>query len=166
MRAQLLNPSLARHLRMAALLGGLIGSVACAASPSAPSPAGTAGLDSTLTFCADEANRYRASVGLPALGRSSALEAFAAQAAEHDHGVGIPHQFFISTNGGGVARAENQLLRWRGYGMNEVITKGMANMWAEGPGGSHYEVLTGSYTEVGCGVYVNGNEVSISQDFR
>lgn len=166
MRPHSLVPTLARRLRMAIALGGVIASVACAASPTAPTPGGTASLDSTLSLCADEANRYRATVGLPALHRSSALEAFAAQAAEHDHGVGIPHQFFLKTNGGGVAKAENQLIRWRGYGTNDVIKEGMANMWREGPGGSHYEVLTGKYTEVGCGVYTNGNEVSISQDFR
>lgn len=166
MRPHVSVTALVRRVRVIALVGGLIGSAACAASPAAPSPAGTASLDSQLSLCADEANRYRATVGLPALNRSSALEAFAAQAAEHDHGVGIPHQFFLKTNGGGVARAENQLIRWRGYGLNDVIKKGMANMWGEGPGGQHYEVLTGNYSEVGCGIYVNGNEVSVSQDFR
>jgi len=42
----------------------------------------------------------------------------------------------------------------------------VAQMWAEGPSGSHYQIMTGKYVQVGCGIYMNGNEVTISQDFR
>jgi hypothetical protein len=39
-------------------------------------------------------------------------------------------------------------------------------MWAAGPGGEHYDILVGRYSEVGCGVFVNGSEVSVAQDYR
>ena len=70
------------------------------------------------------------------------------------------------TNGGGIARAENQLLLWKGYTVNDVIRQGLAQMWAEGAGGSHYQIMAGKYAQVGCGVFKNGSEVNVSQDFR
>jgi hypothetical protein len=119
-----------------------------------------------LVYCTEEINRYRGLVGLPALHRAADLDAFAARAAEHDHRIGMPHQYFLQTNGGGVSRAETELLLWRGYAVRDVIRRGVAGMWAEGPRGSHYQTLAGDYTQVGCGVFVNGPEVSVSQDFR
>jgi hypothetical protein len=166
MRIHIFSSALGRRLRLAAALGSLVASVACAASPASPSAAGTASIDSNLNFCTDEINRYRATVSLPPLSRSGDLETFAAQAVEHDAKIGQPHQYFLQTNGGGVARAENQLLLWKGYAVNDVIRQGVAQMWAEGATGSHYIVMTGNYSQVGCGVYIDGNEVSISQDFR
>ena len=160
-----------RRLRLVAVLGTIVASAACATSPaptspSVPSPAGTAALDSSQSFCTAEINRYRAIAGLPALGRGADLESFATQAIEFDARLGVPHQYFRQTNGGGVSMAENQLLLWKGYTVNEVIRQGLATMWAEGPNGSHYQVITGTYQNVGCGIFVSGNEVSISQDFR
>jgi hypothetical protein len=39
-------------------------------------------------------------------------------------------------------------------------------MWAEGRGGGHHENMRGPYSEIGCGVFVNGNEVTVVQAFR
>jgi hypothetical protein len=103
---------------------------------------------------------------VPALNRSSDLDSFATLAAEHDGKSRVPHQYFRMTNGGGVATAENQLLLWKGYAVGEVIRQGLAQMWAEGPSGSHYQILIGAYTQIGCGIYTNGSEVNVSQDFR
>ncbi|MEQ1727298.1 MAG: CAP domain-containing protein [Vicinamibacterales bacterium] len=146
--------------------------IACATTPTAPSAAGTtaaaasANVDASVSFCTEEINRYRATIGLSPLDRATDLDSFASQAAEHDGRAGVPHQFFRMTNGGGVARAENQLLRWKGYAVNEVIRQGLAQMWAEGPGGSHYQIMAGKYAQVGCGIFKNGNEVNVSQEFR
>jgi hypothetical protein len=154
---------------MAAL--GLL-AVGCTATSTAPSPAGTtaaassANLDASVSFCAEEINRYRATIGLGPLDRAADLDTFAAQAAEHDGRAGVPHQYFRLTNGGGISRAENQLLLWKGYGVNDVIRQGLAQMWAEGPGGSHFQIMAGKYAQVGCGIFKNGNEVNVSQDFR
>ncbi|MBS1817444.1 MAG: hypothetical protein JSU08_05925 [Acidobacteria bacterium] len=140
----------------------------CANSPAAPSSASTstANGSANLQFCADEINKYRASVGRAPLTRSSALESFAGEAVQHDHTAGVPHLFFRNTNGGGVAMAETELLRWKNYAVRDVIKEGLAGMWAAGPNGEHYGILTGPYTEVGCGVFVDGSTVSVAQDFR
>lgn len=158
--------------RLAAVSALTVMTLACAAAPTAPSAAGTtsaggtANLDSSVSFCTEEINRYRATVGLSPLDRATDLDAFAAQAAEHDGRAGVPHQYFRLTNGAGISRAENQLLLWKGYAVNEVIRQGLAQMWAEGPGGSHYQIMAGKYAQVGCGIFKNGSEVNVSQDFR
>jgi hypothetical protein len=160
---------LARVITLSALLGF---AAACAASPTAPTAGGTtaagasSNLDASMSFCADEINRYRTKAGMAPVDRAADLEQFAATAAEHDGRSGVPHQYFRLTNGGGVATAENQLLLWKGYAVNDVIRQGLAQMWAEGPGGSHYQILLGKYGQVGCGIFMNGSEVNISQDFR
>lgn len=132
--------------------------------PAAPSAVDGANLNANLQFCSDEINRLRALVGQPALTRSSSLENFASSAAQHDASAGVPHLFFRSTNGGGVSRAETELLLWKNYHVRDVIKRGLAQMWSSA--GEHYDVLVGPYTEVGCGLFINGSEVSVAQDFR
>ena len=161
-----------RRRRVVAVAGALLLTAACSAAPTAPTAAGTptstgfANLDSNVSFCTDEINRYRVKAGLAPLDRSPALDGFAATAAEHDGKSRVPHQYFKMTNGGGVSMAENQLLLWKGYSVTEVIRQGLAQMWAEGPSGSHYQIMTGTYGQVGCGIYTSGSEVNVSQDFR
>ena len=155
----------ARAVRCALACAGVLLSVSCSLQPAAPSAVDGASLDASQQLCADEINRLRARVGLTALARSSSLESFASSAAQHDAAAGIPHLLFRSTNGGGgVSRAETELLLWKNYQVREVIKQGLAQMWASA--GDHYDVLVGPFTEVGCGVFVNGSEVSVAQDFR
>jgi hypothetical protein len=136
-------------------------------SPAGPSASGGTTLGGPeLSFCADEVNRYRASVGKPPLARSAGLEDFAAQAAERDGLAHVAHHHFTTTNGGGAARAETEILWWSGFAVRAVIQKGLAQMWDVGPGGEHYDILSGSFSEVGCGIFVNGSEVTVTQDFR
>ncbi|HUR36002.1 MAG TPA: CAP domain-containing protein [Vicinamibacterales bacterium] len=164
--------SLSRLTSFGVALATLVVSAACAAAPTAPTEAGTtystgsANLDASVSFCTDEINRYRTRAGLAPVERAPDLEVFAARAAESDGRSGVPHQYFRMTNGGGVARAENQLLLWKGYAVNDVIRQGLAQMWAEGPEGTHFQILTGGYAQVGCGIFMNGSVVNISQDFR
>lgn len=167
-------------LRLVSALGALMLSAACtASSPTAPSAASidpanpsavtsaAIGLEASLSFCTSEINRYRASVGLTALARSAELDAFSAAAVEYDHKARTPHAYHQRTSGGGgLSRAQNELLLWKGYAVNEVIRRGLADMWAQGPQGTHYRTMTGPYSHVGCGVFVSGSEVSVSQDFR
>ncbi len=126
----------------------------------APSPA------SAMGFCVDEINRYRATLNLPALSRSSALEDYATDSARIDQAARQAHMHFTSTNGGGVARAETELLLWPNPDAKSVLQQGLKVMWTEGPNGSHYDVLTGAYSSVGCGIFVEGSVMTISQDFR
>ncbi len=172
MRSSTLASRIARITRVAVVAALGVVTLACATTPTAPSAAGTttaassANVDASVSFCTEEINRYRAKIGLDPLDRATDLDSFAAQAAEYDGRAGVPHQYFRMTNGGGIARAENQLLLWKGYAVNEVIRQGLAQMWAEGPGGSHYQIMAGKYAQVGCGIFKNGNEVNVSQDFR
>ena len=111
-------------------------------------------------------NLYRASVGRPALSRSADLEAFAAQAAQSDGLAHQAHHWFATTNGGGLSAAENEILWWQGFGVSSVIQQGLAQMWQSGPSGEHYDIMTGAFTQIGCGIFVNGSEVTVAQDFR
>ena len=63
-------------------------------------------------------------------------------------------------------RLRTSCLLWKGYNLNNVIRVGTQQMWSEGPGGTHYHVITGNYSEVGCGVYEGASGISVSQDFR
>jgi uncharacterized protein YkwD len=136
-------------------------------SPSA-APATAAGA-SDLELCVDEVNRYRKKLGLRALRRSADLEACAAEGARADHASGQPHAHFMGTQGCGIAFAENEIPRWPlDYAGNvtNTIKKGIADMWAEGPGGGHYENMKGDYTELGCGIFVDGSSVTVVQDYK
>jgi hypothetical protein len=135
-------------------------------SPSTPSSPAPADMAAALGYCADEINHYRATIGRPSLSRSTVLEDFAARAAEADGTVHVAHHLFSMTNGGGMAMAETEILWWRGVGVRGVIQKGLAQMWQSGSSGEHYGIIAGPYTQVGCGVFVNGTEVTVAQDFR
>ena len=164
-----------------ALVAAAILGPACAAtgSPLGPSTDATASVEpipapsvlsvstvADLVFCADETNRFRAMVGLPPLVRSAALEEFATRAASVDGVAHVPHNHFAATNGAGVSSAETEILWWRGFSVRSVIQRGLAQMWEVGPGGHHYDIMVGAFSEIGCGVAVNGSEVTVTQDFR
>jgi uncharacterized protein YkwD len=127
---------------------------------------------SDLQHCVAVLNTYRAQVGSPALGESSALETFAAAGAQSDSQTGQPHGHFSSTNGGnGVTFAENEIPGWplAQYGSTRaVIDQGLQMMFGEGPGGGHYDNMTSKqYTQVGCGVFVTSqNAVWVTVDFK
>jgi hypothetical protein len=98
--------------------------------------------------------------------RSAALEDFAAQAASIDGVAHVAHTHFESTNGDGISSAETEILWWRGFSVQGVIQRGLAQMWDVGPGGEHYDIMVGAFSEIGCGIAVNGSEVTVTQDFR
>ena len=119
-----------------------------------------------LALCADETNRYRGSIGLAPLARSAALEQFAMRAAAHDGAAHAPHAHFAATNGAGVAAAETEVLWWQGFTLPAVIKRGLSVMWEVGPGGEHYDIMAGPFTEIGCGISINNGEITVTQDFR
>jgi uncharacterized protein YkwD len=141
-------------------------SAASAEVPAASAPLSASSVAGELSLCAEETNRYRASVGLPPLIRSAALEDFAARAASVDAAAHHAHHHFTATNGAGVSRAETEILWWRGFTVQAVVQRGLAQMWQVGPGGEHYDIMAGGYSEIGCGIAVNGAEVTVTQDFR
>jgi hypothetical protein len=122
-----------------------------------------------LDYCVAQTNDYRASVGRPALLRSRSLEAYAAAAAPHDGSARAVHRYFRRTRGGGVAFAENLIPWWplpRFGSVREIIRTGLAMMWAEGRGGGHYDNMVGQFSQVGCGVFVDADHVTVVQAFR
>jgi uncharacterized protein YkwD len=161
--------------QLTALALFLLSALGCAtpAPPSAPSSTPTPGAplySAEVGYCVERTNRYRSSVGRSALDRSAALEEYAAAAARTDGLAHVAHQHARTTNSGnGLSRAENAILWWslRHYGsVQRVIRDGLAEMWGQGASGQHYRNLVGSYSEVGCGVFVNGDEVTVVQAFR
>jgi uncharacterized protein YkwD len=135
--------------------------------PAAATPSVVTSSSSTdLQYCTDLTNRYRASVGLRPLVRSASLEGFAAQAASIDGVAHVAHTHFAATNGDGISSAETEILWWRGFSVEAVIQRGLAQMWEVGPGGEHYDIMVGAFAEIGCGIAVNGSEVTVTQDFR
>ena len=132
---------------------------------------GGSGGSAAHEFCVSETNRYRATVGKPALVHSPEIEAYADEGAEVDHETS-PHHHFSSTNGGnGIAFAENECpgqLGWTiapGEDVSAVVGRCIKAFYDEGPGGGHYENLMGSYTKVGCGIFEAGGKITIVQDF-
>lgn len=123
-------------------------------------------------FCVSETNRYRQMDGHgPDLTESSQLEAYADAGAMHDFSTS-PHDHFISTNGGGFAFAENECPQqgnWNlSFGNGDVkMTVGacVQAFYEEGPGGGHYENMMGNYGTLGCGIYIEGQKLTIVQDY-
>ena len=162
-------------LIITAVVGPACAAIGSTVSPSADSagalsmpsaPLAVNSVVNEVALCADETNRYRASVGLGPLTRSAALEDFAARAAAIDGAAHRAHGHFAATNGAGIARAETEILWWRGFTVRAVVQRGLAQMWQVGPGGEHYDILSGPFTEIGCGVAVHDGEVTVTQDFR
>jgi uncharacterized protein YkwD len=122
-----------------------------------------------LRLCVELVNQYRATIKLSPLKRSPALEEFAARAAANDGRAHAGHQYFRRTRGGGVSHAENAIPWWplsQVGGIRGALEQGVQMMWDEGPRGGHYRNMTGKYSQMGCGIYVNGDQVTIVQEFR
>jgi uncharacterized protein YkwD len=136
-------------------------------SPTAPTGSSVTPTRADLDFCVSETNRYRASVGAPALGSSSAVEQFAAAAAQADHIANSPHSYYRAQGQGG---AENEILRagavFAGTTAHSAIAFAIAGFWSEGPGGGHYENMAAPYGVVGCGAYNEGQLWTVVQEFR
>jgi hypothetical protein len=127
--------------------------------------------EAELQFCVEYINELRASVDQPALTRSSALEDCAGTAAVEDAKSGAAHGHFQQTRGcGGTAFAENEVPGWplsRYDSLRTLVQAGADMMFAEGPGGGHYENIVGDYTEVGCGIHITDSDaVWVVHNFR
>jgi len=145
------------------VLSASMATTACAIVSPAPTPVVQ---PSDRSFCVEQTNRFRMSAGLSPLAHADDLDTFAADAAKYDATAGAPHVYFKQTNGGGVSRAEIELLWWHDFTVRDAIAQGIAQMWQAGPGGEHYDILAGPYSQIGCGIFVEGSVVSVAQDFR
>ena len=127
------------------------------------------------SFCVSETNRYRAMDGKSALTESAALDTYADAGAMHDFSTS-PHDHFSTTQGGGIAFAENECPQqgnWQyteGQDLNMVVGSCIAAFYAEGPGTDynthgHYINMMGPYATLGCGIYYAGGKITIVQDY-
>jgi uncharacterized protein YkwD len=151
----------------------LLVALACAVplAASARTPKSRFGTEAEIAFCVEETNKYRKLARKKPFARNTLLEEFARAGARADHQSRKPHHHFNTTKFPGrfSALAENQIPRWHLDGdgaVKVVIRAGLAAMWAEGPGGGHYENMVGGFSEIGCGIYIEGEEITVVQDFR
>ena len=158
-----------KRLLPVALFGVLLAFTAgCGKSPTEPGspalsdPPGPM-TSADLEFCRDETNRYRQQQGRAAVVLSESLSERARLAAEHDHSVAKPHDYFRTHPLDG---AENEVLWWSGSNVRQTISAAIAGFYAEGPSGGHFQNLMGPYSEVGCGVATGGGGITFVQDLR
>src|SRR5215510_12338230 len=125
---------------------------------------GAVGSDAAHQLCVDKTNQLRATVGKPALARSSALEAYADDGAAYDF-TRQPHDHFkyeTSTQHNFLALAENECPHWDlSFGGGDevmLVSKCIDAFWAEGPGGGHYDNMVGDYAKLGCGIFHSGTD--------
>jgi hypothetical protein len=119
--------------------------------------------DSTRLLCINYINQLRGSIGLPALSRWSSAESCTDEECCIDSHVNHSHSAFNQCG----EWAQNECPGWGGP-PESMITGCLDMMWAEGPGGGHYDNMTNtSYDEVVCGFYEEPDgSVWAIQNFR
>lgn len=144
-----------------------VGSVACSSDDSAdgdntPVKASN-GLGSDQEKCVDIINQYRAKKGLPPFARWTDQETCSNGEAESDAKSGKGHGSFPRCG----EMAQNECPNFGGS-ITDGLPKCLAAMWAEGPGGGHYENMASTkFTKVACGVYaVSSDKFWSVQNFR
>jgi uncharacterized protein YkwD len=140
-------------------------------APARPPPLLRRGTEQEVAFCLAETNRYRKAAKKPPFVRTPRLDAYAAEGAEVDARARKAHHHFNTRHYPEPfsAFAENEIPWWHlpdERAVEKVVRAALASMWAEGPGGGHYENLAGDYTEMGCGIWIEGDEITIVQNFR
>ena len=141
-----------------------------AGAPSTPAAPDAGAIDAAVAsdpyaaareLCVSTTNEYRASIGVAALSRWTAAEACVDGQAKTDF-ESEPHTSFGSC----TERAQNEC---SGSGALEPLVRAcLAGMWAEGPGGGHYEnMVSTKRTRVACGFYPRPNGgFFVTQDFQ
>jgi hypothetical protein len=132
--------------------------------PSGPPPPPGA-YEAERQACVAHVNALRATVGLPPLARWTGNEACADGQARSDSETGVAHGAFGSCPGW----AQNECPGWRALtGGNGIVPGCLDMMWAEGPGGGHYDNMTrAGYTQIACGFHTTPQgRVWAVQDFR
>jgi hypothetical protein len=121
-----------------------------ATAPTAPVAATptSSPIDSTSAqqACVEGINGYRATLHLPPLARWSAAESCSDGEALSDSKTREAHGAF----GHCEEMAQNECPGWPGS-PTAMIGECLKMMWAEGPGGGHYENMRARYTQVSCG---------------
>ena len=157
------------------LLTVVAAAVACTEETRDRQPDGTGGSGAATTglggnaasgpyqLCVDTINQYRASVGVAPLQRWTDAESCVdGQAQTDSQHPDTPHYAFGQCG----ESAQDECPGWPGP-PEQLIVDCLAMMWAEGPGGGHYENMRGGYSQVACGYYQTPNgEWWATQSFR
>ena len=112
--------------------------------------------------CVDHINQLRATLGRPKYTRWTANETCTDGQANADGASGTAHSAFGQCNESGQCECP-------GWGSVADIVPGCLDaMWAEGPGGGHYEIMASAqYTMVSCGFAVAADgSVWGTQDYQ
>ena len=117
--------------------------------------------------CVDRTNALRATKGLGPIPRLASAEPCVDGQAKSDSESGKAHGAFDA--------CLDEVKGWKGVAQNEcpnygsvedTLTKCLDAMWAEGPGGGHYDNMTGNSTKTACGFYTTpSGKVWMIQDF-
>jgi hypothetical protein len=117
--------------------------------------------------CVARTNELRASIGLKPIPRLASAESCVDGQAQSDSESGKAHGAFDA--------CFDQVKNWRGVGQNEcpgyasvesALGTCLDMMWAEGPGGGHYDNIAGDSTQTACGFYTTPQgKVWMVQDF-
>lgn len=136
-------------------------------SPGGGASTGNDPFGDARTRCVDRTNELRATKGLPPIARLASAEACADGQAKSDSESGKAHGSFNA--------CLDQVEGWKGVAQNEcpnygsvedALTKCLDAMWAEGPGGGHYDNMTGDSTDTACGIYQTpAGKIWLVQDF-
>jgi len=114
--------------------------------------------------CVDRVNQFRACVCLGPLARNNSGEACVDQEAQYDSTNGA-HAGFIARICTPNGMGENECPGW-GQAIPEIIDSCLQMMFDEGPGGGHYDNITGHFSSVACGFYTDGSgQTWATQDF-
>lgn len=153
---------------MRKVLAGVLvaASLSCSSDDDSTSSGGSSGSSdfaSEQAKCVDIINQYRAKNSLPPLARWTDQESCASTEAESDGKSNKGHGAFPRCG----ELAQNECPNFAGS-VSKNLPTCLGAMWAEGPGGGHYEAMSSTkYTKVACGIYElpNGNFWAV-QDFR
>ena len=139
---------------------GMIGSAGSTSNPNDP-------YGDARIRCVNRTNELRATKGLPPIPRLASAEPCVDGQAKSDSESGKAHGAFDA--------CLDEVQGWKGVAQNEcpnygsvedTLTKCLDAMWAEGPGGGHYDNMTGGSTDTACGIYTTpAGKVWLIQDF-
>jgi hypothetical protein len=137
---------------------------AAGGSNAAGGSAGSTGAvgDDVRQLCVDLINQYRATLGLVPYERWTSAETCVDGEAQADSQTATAHSAFGTCK----ESAQDECPGWSGT-LSDVITKCLKMMWAEGPGGGHYDNMSSNRKRAACGFYVLPNgKVWAAQDFQ
>jgi uncharacterized protein YkwD len=129
-----------------------------------------AGVADAEAYALQRLNAYRATVNSPALDVDAKASDFARVASQHRAAGEAAHLYFQQNSASCACglSAENQgsATRLPTDDPHRTVDAILAAMWAEGPGGGHYEVMISkSYAKVGVGIVITSTALYLTNDF-